>query len=120
MSAKVIVTTEFIRSAKKLMKKYRSLKKELGDLSKSLEADPFQGDRISEEIYKVRIAIRSKGRGKSGGARVITYVDVEVKNEEEKTTVYLLKIYDKSEFSNISTEHLVQIVNNINSAKEEE
>ena len=120
MSAKIIVTPEFVRSAKKLIKKYRSLKEELGELNKSLEKNPFQGDRISGEIYKIRLAVRSKGRGKSGGARIITYVDVEVKNEEEKVSVYLLKMYDKSEFSNISTEHLVQIVSNIKSSQEEE
>lgn len=120
MNAKVIVTPEFICSAKKLMKKYSSLKTELGDLNKSLKENPFQGDRISEEIYKIRLAIRSKGRGKSGGARVITYVDIELKNEEEKISVFLLKIYDKSEFSTISTAHLVQIVNRIRSVQEEE
>ncbi|MEO0683623.1 MAG: hypothetical protein AAFY76_00900 [Cyanobacteria bacterium J06649_11] len=120
MSARVIVTPEFMRSAKKLLKKYNSLRGELVELNKSLEANPFQGDKITEGIYKIRLAIRSKGRGKSGGGRVITYVDVEVKDEEEMISVYLLKIYDKSDFSNISTSHLEQIVGRIRSEQEEE
>lgn len=46
-------------------------------------------------IYKIRLAIKSKGKGKSGGARVITYVLTD--NNE----IYLLTIYDKSEFDSI-------------------
>lgn len=120
MSAKIVVTPDFIRSAKKLIKKYRSLKGELSELNKSLQENPFQGDRIGESVYKIRLAIRSKGRGKSGGARVITFIDIEVRNEEEEVKVYLLKIYDKSDFESISNSDFQQIINKIKPVQEEE
>lgn len=57
----------------------------------SLQTMPVQGDALGRGCYKVRLAIASKGKGKSGGARVITYVKV------VGETVYLLTVYDKSE-----------------------
>ena len=74
---------------KKLKKKYRSLNDDLESLLDSLEENPFQGDNLGRDCYKVRMAIESKNRGKSGGARVITCV--KIVNE----TIYLLSIYDK-------------------------
>ena len=65
-----------------------------------LSADPFEGTPIGQNCYKIRLAISSKGKGKSGGARVITYVYVEGK------IVYLLAIYDKSEQTDISDSEL--------------
>ncbi len=46
------------------------------------------------------MAISSKGKGKSGGSRVITCV--KVVNED----IYLLAIYDKSDKENISDKEL--------------
>jgi hypothetical protein len=61
---------------------------------------PEQGTSLGNNCYKIRIAIASKGKGKSGGASVITYLQV------LETTVYLLSIYDKSEMENISDKEL--------------
>lgn len=58
------------------------------------------GTPLGNECYKIRLAIRSKGQGKSGGARVITHVWV------SETTVFLLSIYDKSEAETISDKDL--------------
>lgn len=74
MSSKVVVTPNFQREAKKLKKKYHSLKKELKGLVESLEQNPEQGTLITENVYKLRLTIKSKGKGKSDGARVITYL----------------------------------------------
>lgn len=57
-----------------LTKKYRSLKSELENLGKELSENPTSGTPLGNDVYKVRLAISSKGKGKSGGARVITCV----------------------------------------------
>ena len=67
MSFEIITTPRFEKSAKGLSKRYRSLKNDLNDFILSLESNPFQGDELSPGIRKIRIAITSKGRGKSGG-----------------------------------------------------
>lgn len=95
MNYSVESTAYFKRQAKRLIKKYPSLKKELGGLIESLEINPQQGDSLGKDCYKIRLAIISKGKGKSGGARVITHLFV------RRKTVYLLSIYDKSEQANI-------------------
>ena len=83
------------------------MKKEYEELINEIEKNPFLGTSIGKGCYKIRIAISSKGKGKSGGARVITYVYVEGK------TVYLLSIYDKSEKENISDAELKKILNTL-------
>jgi mRNA-degrading endonuclease RelE of RelBE toxin-antitoxin system len=112
MSSKVVVTPNFQREAKKLKKKYHSLKKELNELVESLEKDPLQGTLISENVYKIRLSIKSKGKGKSGSARVITYFHIE-KTEENEQVVYLISIYDKSDYENISDNFIRHMIDQI-------
>lgn len=120
MNYEVIITPQFSKEAKKLLKKHRSLLNDLQNLIASLEERPTQGSQIQENCYKIRMAITSKGKGKSSGARVITWVHL----IGEK--VFLLSIYDKSEKENIALSHLntlVDMVNDIvtkNNSKEEE
>ena len=64
-------------------------------LIESLEENPQHGSPLGKDCYKIRLAITSKGKGKSGGARVITHVYI------FRKTVYLLSVYDKSEQANI-------------------
>lgn len=90
MSYKIVSSKGFKRDVKPLAKKYRSLKNELSDLFDSLETNPIQGSDLGKSCYKIRLGIASKGKGKSGGGRVITYVVTE--NEE----VILLTVYDKN------------------------
>lgn len=110
MSCKIVLTDEFRRQAKKLAKKYRSLSKDLKGLFDSLKGNPYQGDKIGEDTYKVRLAIKSKGKGKSGGARVITYLDVEIINEIQDVTINILTIYDKSQAGSISSEFVKSMI----------
>jgi len=112
MSSKVVATPNFQREAKKLQKKYHSLKKELKDLVESLEKDPIQGTLISENVYKIRLSIKSKGKGKSGGARIITYLHIEETVDNEHI-VYLISIYDKSDYENISDNFIQQMIDEI-------
>ena len=85
-------------------KKYPSLKQDLAELVVSLSEDPTQGTSLGQNCYKIRLAIRSKQQGKSGGARIITCLLLEA----EKIT--LLSIYDKSEQSDIPDRLLKQLI----------
>ncbi|HET6558521.1 MAG TPA: type II toxin-antitoxin system RelE/ParE family toxin [Prolixibacteraceae bacterium] len=107
MSYDIIVTSAFERDVKVLLKKYKSLKDDLASLFKSLENEPINGKALGKDCYKIRMAITSKGKGKSGGARVITCVKITSEN------IYLLTIYDKSEKEDISEKELNELLKNI-------
>lgn len=107
MSYDVIAVPSFKKELKKLSKKYHSLKAELSILLDDLEKNPDLGTPIGKNCYKIRIAIASKGKGKSGGARIITNFIV------TDSTVYLLSIYDKSEKENISNKELLELLHEI-------
>lgn len=107
MSYKVIALDFFQREAKRLIKKYPSLKKELESLGIELSENPTIGTPIVNNCYKIRLAISSKGKGKSGGARVITHVVIIEK------TIFLLSIYDKSEEESISSAKIKELLTRI-------
>lgn len=107
MSFNVIPSDKFKKEAKKLFRKFPSIKDELRELSTILSENPNRGNPLGNNIFKIWLAIKSKGKGKSGGARVITYIVTE--NKE----VYLLLIYDKSEFENVDDKLLQQIIKGI-------
>jgi mRNA-degrading endonuclease RelE of RelBE toxin-antitoxin system len=104
MSFKIEASYSFIKELKRLSKKYPSLKSELDTLGTILAENPSFGTPIGKDCFKIRLAIKSKGKGKSGGARVITCV-LFVKN-----SVILLSIYDKSESEDISEAALNKIL----------
>ena len=106
MTFNVIPTDVFKKEAKRLIQKFPSLKKELEELNESLSQKPLTGISLGSNIYKIRLGIKSKGKGKKGGGRVITYA-LTSKNE-----VYLLTIYDKSEFDSIDDKILKSIIKN--------
>lgn len=76
MSYKIILTSNFKKEAKILIKKYLSLKSELSLLGDLLSENPNLGTHLGNNIYKIRIAIKSKNKGKSGGARIISFVKI--------------------------------------------
>lgn len=104
MNYKVLSIPPFDKQLKRLIKKYPSLKLEFEQLLDNLEVHPDIGTPLGNNCFKIRIAIASKGKGKSGGARVITNVIV------IEETVYLLSIYDKSEKDNISDKELMEFL----------
>ena len=104
MSYNLIITPAFERDSKPLIKKYKSLKTDLADLFDSLENEPMKGKPLGKDCYKIRLAISSKGKGKSGGARVITCVKI----TSEK--IFLLTIYDKSDKEDISDKELNELL----------
>ena len=109
MNFSVIPSDRFKKEAKRLIKKFPSLKQELADLGNTLTNEPETGTPLGNDTYKIRLAIKSKGKGKRGSGRVITYV---VTNNKE---VYLLTIYDKSEFNSVDDKTLRTIIASLNS-----
>ena len=100
MSFNIIPTPPFEKELKHLAKKYPSIKKDMADLVNKIMEEPKLGTPLGNDCYKIRMAITSKGKGKSGGARVITFVQV------IKTNIFLLSIFDKADAENISDKEL--------------
>ncbi len=104
MSYNIIAVPRFQKQIKKLAKKYRSIKDDYNVLFESLKTKPEQGTYLGKNCYKIRIAIKSKGKGKSGGARIITHFVL------DGDTLYLLSVYDKSDKSGISDKELEELL----------
>jgi len=104
MNYNVLSIPPFDKQLKRLSKKYPSLKNEFRQLLNNLEQNPEQGASLGNNCYKIRMAIGSKGKGKSGGARVITCVQIIA------ASVYLLSIYDKSEQADINNKELSSLL----------
>jgi hypothetical protein len=107
MSFKIIPTPPFERELKQLAKKYPSIKKDITALAQQLAQQPQMGTPLGHDCFKIRMAITAKGKGKSGGARVITHVQV------TKEHIFLLSIYDKSEAENIADKELLGRLKNL-------
>ena len=104
MSYKVQSIPKFEKELKRLARKYPSLKNEYLEFIQNLKQQPEQGSPLGNNCFKIRLSIASKGKGKSGGGRIITFVKV------LETTVYLLTIYDKSEQENINDKDLEELL----------
>jgi mRNA-degrading endonuclease RelE of RelBE toxin-antitoxin system len=65
MSYKVETTESFKKDAKSLIKKYKSLKTELAKLAETLSETPRTGTELGNNVYKIRLAVKSKGKGKA-------------------------------------------------------
>ena len=104
MNYNILSIPPFDKQLKRLAKKYPSLKSDFSALLDSLQTDPEQGTAIGKSCYKIRLAIKSKGKGKSGGARVISNIVI------SETTVYLLAIYDKAEKENLTDKELEEFL----------
>ena len=105
MSYKILLTDNFKKEAKILSKKYSSLKIELAELFSELENHPTKGIPLGNNVYKIRLAIASKNKGKSGGARILSFVKV------LETAVLLFAIYSKGERESISQKEIEQLLN---------
>ena len=76
-------------------------------MAKQLIENPTTGTPLGRDVYKIRLAITSKGKGKSGGARIITCVRIIAH------IVYLVSIYDKSVQGDISDKELKERIKNL-------
>jgi mRNA-degrading endonuclease RelE of RelBE toxin-antitoxin system len=104
MNYNIQLTPNFQKEAKRLAKKYPSLKSELSELFTELESNPTLGIPLGNDIYKIRLAIASKNKGKSGGARILSFVKI-VQN-----TVLLFSIYSKNEIDNLTDKQIQQLI----------
>jgi len=100
MSFNVYTTDFFDKELKRLSKKYPSVKVDYKALVDSLKEEPKQGQPLGKDCYKIRMAITSKRKSKSGGSRVITCVKILA------GSVFLLSIYDKSDKESVSDKEL--------------
>ena len=107
MIYKVELTDNFKKEAKRLVKKYKSLKLEILDLVTELETNPTLGVSLGNDVYKIRLAVKSKGKGKSGGARIMSYVLV-TQNE-----VLLFSIFNKGEKDTISDHEIKELIKDL-------
>lgn len=104
MSYKIELSVNFEKEAKRLTKKYPSLKTEFKQLFAELEENPTLGIALGDDIYKIRLAIASKNKGKSGGARVLSFLKV------TETTVLLFSIYNKGEINHLTKEQMLELL----------
>ena len=107
MNFEIQTTSYFDTEAKRLAKRHRSFIDDLQDFQKSLLENPYQGTELSPGIRKIRLTIDSKGRGKSGGARVITFNYLV---DEKNGVVILLLLYDKADASSIKINVVRKII----------
>ncbi len=112
MKVEIVLGDEFKRQFKRLAKKYPSLKDDFIIFKKELADEPFQGSDLGSGVHKVRMAIASKGKGKSGGARVITFNVIQ--HEDDSIDITLLTIYDKGEISSVTDKYIKWLVSLIN------
>lgn len=106
MNIEIRTSKDFDKDFKRLSKRYRSLKDDLRKFLRGLRDNTEHGDEVIEGIYKYRMAITSKNKGKSGGARVISS---EMLISIDEKSVVLLTIYDKSDTSNITDAEIIAL-----------
>ena len=110
MSFEILTTSYFDIEAKRLAKRHRSFIEDLQDFQEELLKNPYQGTELSPGIRKIRLSIDSKGRGKSGGARVITFTYLV---DEKDGVVILLLLYDKADASSIKMNVVRKIIKDL-------
>ncbi|MBP5677971.1 MAG: type II toxin-antitoxin system RelE/ParE family toxin [Bacteroidales bacterium] len=110
MTVNVTTHPEFVRQMKRYAKKYRSLASDYADFLNNIRKDPFQGVDLGGGIRKVRMAVESKGKGKSGGMRVITFSLERI--GDDIVNITLLYIYDKKEMENVSDDFIRYLLGN--------
>lgn len=107
MNYDIVVKPSFQREAKRMAKHYASFKEDYAALIKELEQNPSLGTDIGGGLRKIRMKITSKGKGKSGGARVISFTVIV---SEQDAVLNLLYIYDKADRSSISSKEIEELL----------
>ena len=123
MKVTVRLTNNFKSELKPLLKRYPSLPKDLFKLETELIENPRIGISLGKDAFKIRLLITSKGKGKRGGARIITLVEsvaigIVEQTSSQEFTVNLLSIYDKSDMTNISDKELKELLKDFYNQKE--
>ena len=117
MKAEVRITRNFKKEAKALIKKYPSFLVDLEELEAELLENPHLGVALGNNIYKIRLRIKSKRKGKSGGARAISFIENELigilETLNELIVVNLISVYDKSDKATISDTEIKDLIENM-------
>lgn len=111
MNYNFFTSSRFEKEVKRLSKKFPSLKSDLLKLQKDIIYSAKFGTPLGKNLYKIRLKVKSKSKGKSGGFRVINYIELSL--IEDLSDIYLLTIYDKSETGNISVSEIQSILRTI-------
>lgn len=93
-----------MKDIKRLRKKYPSIKSDLQRLISQLKNHPRDAIRIRDNVYKIRLAIKSKGRGKSGGLRIFYAV------YKDSYIIIFLTALDKSNRANLTPTEIDEIL----------
>ena len=110
MTNHVIISKNFQKEAKALLKKFHTLKESIDNIISLLAEDPYCGDPYGKKIYKVRLADRSKGGGKSGGFRILYY---HVIKNDDGITILLMSIFDKSDKATITKSEALKMLDKV-------
>jgi hypothetical protein len=110
MKNKIFTTPRFDSRYKRFAKKFRSLEKDVDNLEEKLLATPKLGESLGAGLYKIRLAVESKGGGKSGGFRLITYL---LEERPDGIDIFFITIYDKSEDATMQKKTLLELVHDI-------
>lgn len=108
MRIEIEISSDFEKDYKRLKKRHKSLTSDLDLLKSDLIENPNIGKDLGNGIHKIRLNIRSKGKGKRGGARIITHNTILAKIVIHK--IVFLKMYDKSEKGNITEKEIVSLL----------
>jgi len=102
MSYSVKTIPDFDKGFKRIAKKHKGIISNLAKLIDDLEVNPTMGTDLGQNVYKSRMSISGTNKGKSGGARVITYVVL------IKEIVYLSEIYLKNEQDTVDADIVIK------------
>ena len=102
MTFNVILTASFKKDLKHIAKKHRQILSDITSLIEKLSKTLEIGTDLGKNVYKIRLGITGTSKGKSGGARVITYVKIIAQ------TVVLAEIYLKSEYDTVDVDAVIE------------
>lgn len=110
MNFEIRTIPNFDKNVKKLSKRYKSMASDIRKFVSEIRSNPYIGVDLGNNVRKIRMAISDKGRGKSHGARVITYT---IELDEESGTVTLLAIYDKKDRDTITEKEIKELMDTL-------
>jgi len=96
MKYNIKTDVDFDKGLKKLAKKYPSIKNDIQEIVKNIDNELKLADDLGNGFKKIRINIKSKGKGSSGGGRIRSYDILVTTNQTE---IIFALIYDKGEYS---------------------
>ena len=112
MEIKFSYHPQFAKDVKRLAKKYKSLASDLKILLSEITDNPDLGVDLGHGVRKVRLSITSKGKGKRGGARILSYKRIVINDSYIK--IVFLAMYDKNELENVSDDYIRYLLGTIN------